>query len=155
MLNFRLLFLGRIDILELWHATASAASDPSYHLRWIIMHHLQHIAPNNVHPITPWKINMEPQNEGLVQMIFLFISGGVSGSILIFRGIYMYIMYIPIYHHNSPHCWGFKPHLQVFLNGATNWQSLFEGHLSLDLHHNKTLGKTIQNYSPHGGEKWW
>ena len=39
---------------------------------------------------------MEPQNEGLVQMIFLFISAGVSGSILIFRGIYLYIMYTDI-----------------------------------------------------------
>ena len=29
---------------------------------------------------TPWKINMEPENDGLVQMIFLFKMGDVLGS---------------------------------------------------------------------------
>ena len=29
-------------------------------------------APIQIRSHTPWKINMEPKNEGLVQMIFLF-----------------------------------------------------------------------------------
>ena len=29
---------------------------------------------------TPWKINMEPENDGLVQMIFLFKEGWFLGS---------------------------------------------------------------------------
>ena len=37
--------------------------------------------------LTPPKINIEPENDGLVQMIFLFQGGVFSGSMLIFWGV--------------------------------------------------------------------
>ena len=80
---------------------------------------------------TPWKINMEPENDGLVQMIFLFKMGDVLGS-SIFRGFQS---------------------LQKNVQIQTNLVS--QTRLEHPCHHRRSFGLDLAIHWVHGWGEWW